>query len=313
MKSQLLLGTVLMLSATTASAKTVNGVKKKHAHLVHVSATKTTRVAAVDSKELRNRVDEAMRLRQAATHAEPVIDTEEPIVAISRPVATAKENVKEAGAKESAKELKELPLAEAALAPAAGSKEINHEPSLGETLKALPPALARVAATTKEVVPAAAVAPKCVTRYTVAFGANTDALPINVCGDKLGKTTQKLLRAARTEGHAFEPALALRIAKLLPAEGNKIVRFDVLADSKGEREKGSHTEGRAVDLKPNGVSLKTLADACKKLDDTGCGAYPEGGFLHIDLRDAGAGNVSWVDAARPGEAPKYVAEWPKSH
>jgi hypothetical protein len=32
--------------------------------------------------------------------------------------------------------------------------------------------------------------------------------------------------------------------------------------------------------------------------------------VHLDVRDAGAGNVSWIDASGPGESPRYVAAWP---
>jgi len=34
--------------------------------------------------------------------------------------------------------------------------------------------------------------------------------------------------------------------------------------------------------------------------------------MHLDVRDAGAGRVSWIDVSRPGELPKYVSTWPQA-
>jgi hypothetical protein len=31
----------------------------------------------------------------------------------------------------------------------------------------------------------------------------------------------------------------------------------------------------------------------------------------VDVRDAGAGHVSWIDASGPGETPRYVTSWPE--
>lgn len=49
---------------------------------------------------------------------------------------------------------------------------------------------------------------------------------------------------------------------------------------------------------------------CKTLADTGCGFYPNSSFVHIDVREPGAGHVSWIDASGPGETPRYVSVWP---
>ena len=311
MKSSILFGTVLMMGAAAASAKSAHVAKKKDAH-----ATRATSTSVVATHlGLAKQVEETLRLRQAATHAEPVLVELAPVVATTH-VEPAKTLLKDAAPTIAVRDAKE----ESATTEAKGSPALKPLPSL-----------VRVAATTKEVVaaptPATTTTPavvavankaltdtKCVTRYSVAFGhGDSAAVPVNVCGDKLGKLTQKLLRAEGTQGHALDSNLALRLSKMLPTDkGSKAVRFDVLTDSKTAREKSPHADGRAIDIRPTGVSLKQLADACKKLDDTGCGAYPEGGFLHVDLREPGAGNVSWVDASRPGEAPKYVAEWPKN-
>jgi hypothetical protein len=71
-----------------------------------------------------------------------------------------------------------------------------------------------------------------------------------------------------------------------------------------------HASGRALDFRIEGVDNEALVAFCKKLPDTGCGYYPNSSFVHVDVRDPGTGPVTWIDASRPGEAPKYVASWP---
>ncbi len=71
-----------------------------------------------------------------------------------------------------------------------------------------------------------------------------------------------------------------------------------------------HSHGRAMDIRIEGVSNEELVAFCKSIPDTGCGYYPNSSFVHVDVRDPGAGHVSWIDASGPGETPRYVAEWP---
>jgi len=71
-----------------------------------------------------------------------------------------------------------------------------------------------------------------------------------------------------------------------------------------------HQLGRALDLRVAGVSNEDLVAFCKTLPDTGCGYYPNSSFVHMDVRKRGTGSVSWIDASGPGEAPRYVKQWP---
>ncbi len=78
----------------------------------------------------------------------------------------------------------------------------------------------------------------------------------------------------------------------------------------GYRPKSSgsyHSAGRAIDFRIEGVSNEALVAFCKTLPDTGCGYYPNSVFVHMDVRDQGAGHVAWVDNSGPGEAPRYVS------
>lgn len=75
--------------------------------------------------------------------------------------------------------------------------------------------------------------------------------------------------------------------------------------------KGSlHQTARAIDLRVAGVPNDDLVTFCKTLPDTGCGYYPNSSFVHVDVRHPGTGSVSWIDASGPGEAPRYVTQWP---
>jgi hypothetical protein len=71
-----------------------------------------------------------------------------------------------------------------------------------------------------------------------------------------------------------------------------------------------HQTGRAIDFRIEGVANEDLVAFCKTLEDTGCGFYPNSLFVHMDVRDRGAGHVSWIDISGPGQPPHYVAAWP---
>lgn len=71
-----------------------------------------------------------------------------------------------------------------------------------------------------------------------------------------------------------------------------------------------HASGRAIDFRVEGVKNEDVVTFCKTLEDTGCGYYPNSSFVHVDVRDPGAGHVTWIDASGPGETPRYVPVWP---
>jgi Bacterial protein of unknown function (DUF882) len=84
----------------------------------------------------------------------------------------------------------------------------------------------------------------------------------------------------------------------------------VLVAPKSRSAGSYHASGRAIDFRVDGTDNDALVAFCKKVQDTGCGYYPNGGFVHMDVRDAGAGHVAWIDVSKPGESPKYVTAWP---
>ena len=89
-------------------------------------------------------------------------------------------------------------------------------------------------------------------------------------------------------------------------KGAELARL-VLVSGYRPRSAGSfHSVGRALDFRIDGVTNEALVAFCKTLPDTGCGYYPNSGFVHIDVRDPGTGHVAWTDVSRPGEPPHYV-------
>ena len=71
-----------------------------------------------------------------------------------------------------------------------------------------------------------------------------------------------------------------------------------------------HSAARAVDIQIQGVSNTKVFEVCRKLDDVGCGFYPNSKFVHVDVRRPGTGHAVWIDASGPGEPPRYVDAWP---
>ena len=74
--------------------------------------------------------------------------------------------------------------------------------------------------------------------------------------------------------------------------------------------RSKHADGRALDVRVYGVPNEQLLRVCAELPDTGCGYYPNGKFVHVDVRPRGRGGSLWVDVAAPGEPSRYVNEWP---
>ncbi len=53
-----------------------------------------------------------------------------------------------------------------------------------------------------------------------------------------------------------------------------------------------HAFGRALDFRIPGVATHALYNFCKTLPRSGCGFYPNAGFVHMDARSE---NATWVD------------------
>ncbi len=167
----------------------------------------------------------------------------------------------------------------------------------------------------------------------IVAGPESSTFPLERCdGEAIPASVDKLSILARPAGaakpkepltgkaHGAEIAPGIRRVDARLAE-----RLELVADhfrKEGEptrivlvapksRSAGSyHASGRAIDFRIEGADNDAVVAFCKTMQDTGCGYYPNGGFVHLDVRDAGAGHVSWIDISKAGEAPKYVTAWP---
>jgi len=133
------------------------------------------------------------------------------------------------------------------------------------------------------------------------------------------KPKQPLEALSKTKGAEVAPGIRRLDARLLERvavsvehfrKGSAAARIELVSGYRPRSAGSYHQSGRALDFKIDGVSNEALVAFCKTLPDTGCGYYPNSLFVHMDVRDAGAGHVTWIDISKPGEAPKYVSQWP---
>lgn len=109
-----------------------------------------------------------------------------------------------------------------------------------------------------------------------------------------------------------EDRLVLNLAHVVEhfAKQGTIPKVSIVSGYRPTSVGSMHQTGRAIDFRLEGVKNEDVVAYCKTLQDTGCGYYPNSSFVHLDVRDAGAGHVTWIDASGPGETPRYVASWP---
>lgn len=117
----------------------------------------------------------------------------------------------------------------------------------------------------------------------------------------------RLLRSLHTgETKPFDRGLLRHLATLSDRFGGRTLVI-ISGYRPGGEEPSRHQLGHAVDLRVEGVDARELFEQCKTLPGTGCGFYPRSSFVHIDTRPQAR---SWIDAAAPGEAPRFVDAWP---
>jgi hypothetical protein len=69
------------------------------------------------------------------------------------------------------------------------------------------------------------------------------------------------------------------------------------------RASSRHRQGRALDLRVDGVAREEVVELARTLLATGVGYYPNSTFTHIDVRER---RFYWVDRSAPGERAAYV-------
>jgi uncharacterized protein YcbK (DUF882 family) len=116
---------------------------------------------------------------------------------------------------------------------------------------------------------------------------------------------QKLMRAPSGQSRAIEPRLVSLLGIVSNHFGSR--KIEIVSGfrpfSPGQYTKHSnHTDGKAIDFRIVGVPNEAVRDFCRTLRNAGCGYYPNGMFVHMDVRDQ---STYWVDYSKPGEPPRY--------
>ncbi|HEX4460718.1 MAG TPA: DUF882 domain-containing protein [Polyangia bacterium] len=118
----------------------------------------------------------------------------------------------------------------------------------------------------------------------------------------------RFFRSWRThEAHPMAPRLLELLVKIQATYGGR--RMEIVSGfrSPGERDSlsmSNHFEGDAADIRIPGVSNRELFELCRSFADVGCGLYPNGAHVHVDVR---AQSAIWVDLSGYGDGARYVA------
>ena len=77
----------------------------------------------------------------------------------------------------------------------------------------------------------------------------------------------------------------------------------VVSGYRRDRAGSRHTQGRAIDMRIDGVSAHRLAAYLRTRGFVGVGLYPKAGFVHLDVREA---SYFWTDDSAPGAPSRLV-------
>ncbi len=152
------------------------------------------------------------------------------------------------------------------------------------------------------------LAPLAVEHLSILIRPGSAARPIAPVADLAKKKGAELAQGI----HRIDERLATRIQSLADhfAKPGTPLKLSVVSGMRPTSIGSMHATGRAIDFRIEGTKNEDVIAFCKTLTDTGCGFYPNSSFVHVDVRDPGAGHVSWIDASGPGESPRYVTAWP---
>jgi len=152
------------------------------------------------------------------------------------------------------------------------------------------------------------IAPLAVEHLSVLIRPGSAARPVTPLVELAKKKGNELAHGV----HRIDERLAVRIQSLADhfAKPGTPLKLSIVSGIRPTSIGSMHATGRAIDFRIEGTKNEDVVAFCKTLTDTGCGFYPNSSFVHLDVRDPGAGHVSWIDASGPGEAPRYVTAWP---
>jgi len=125
----------------------------------------------------------------------------------------------------------------------------------------------------------------------------------NAGGAALRTRVERWLQSRVGATHLIHP----RLVQVFPTISNRFGgrRITVLSGYRPHRggrdePRNRHALGYAVDLRVEGVALRTVWEFCRSIADVGCGLSTRGNFVHIDVRTEAA---SWTVGARGEPVP----------
>lgn len=126
---------------------------------------------------------------------------------------------------------------------------------------------------------------------------------------RLGHDALAELRALMTDPNSgIDHPTHWRLATLLVAVANHFpgATIEVVSGYRHvsrHADRSNHTRGRAVDMRVEGVRNRRLFELLRRsFADIGVGYYPNGTFVHLDVRDQA---TLWVDYSGANETPCY--------
>jgi uncharacterized protein YcbK (DUF882 family) len=116
-------------------------------------------------------------------------------------------------------------------------------------------------------------------------------------GEVVFKSVQTLSYLARDlKGEQKTKRLHYRLIRMIQQVSDKFKGkgIEIISGYRPQSsgDESQHAFGRALDFRIPGVATGTLFNFCKTLQRSGCGYYPNAGFVHMDARSQSA---TWVD------------------
>lgn len=125
----------------------------------------------------------------------------------------------------------------------------------------------------------------------------------------------RFFRSRHDGRRAVHPRLLRVLAQIQRHFGGR--RIDLLS---GYREPDNpehlssyHQVGRGADIGIPGVANRDLFEYCRQIENLGCGLYPNGYHVHVDVRSRA---TIWVDLSGYGDGAEYVEDpvaWLSAH
>lgn len=125
----------------------------------------------------------------------------------------------------------------------------------------------------------------------------------NASGPALRARIERWMQARNGSVHMVHP----RLVQVFPTISNRFGgrRITVVSGYRPHRggrdePRNRHALGYAVDLRVEGVPLRTVWEFCRSINNVGCGLSTRGNFVHIDVRTEA---LSWAVGARGEPTP----------